>query len=104
MLLAGITFAVLIAVYFLLDWGSRHIASQGGQNNQEDQYPMKINPEVAKALKEGRPVVALESTIISHGMPYPKNVETAYWWRRPFVRMALSPRRWASSLANRLSV
>lgn len=38
---------------------------------------MKINPEVAAALKEGRPVVALESTIISHGMPYPKNVETA---------------------------
>ena len=38
---------------------------------------MKINPEVALALKEGRPVVALESTIISHGMPYPKNVETA---------------------------
>jgi pseudouridylate synthase len=38
---------------------------------------MKINPEVAKALKEGKPVVALESTIISHGMPYPKNVETA---------------------------
>ena len=38
---------------------------------------MKINPEVKKALKENRPVVALESTIISHGMPYPKNVETA---------------------------
>jgi pseudouridylate synthase len=38
---------------------------------------MRINPEVAKALKEGRPVVALESTIISHGMPYPRNVETA---------------------------
>lgn len=38
---------------------------------------MKINPEVAEALKENRPVVALESTIISHGMPYPKNVETA---------------------------
>lgn len=38
---------------------------------------LDINPEVAKALKEGRPVVALESTIISHGMPYPKNVETA---------------------------
>lgn len=38
---------------------------------------LKINPEVAQALKEGRPVVALESTIISHGMPYPKNVETA---------------------------
>lgn len=38
---------------------------------------MKINPEVKKALEEGRPVIALESTIISHGMPYPKNVETA---------------------------
>ena len=38
---------------------------------------MKINPEVLLALKENRPVVALESTIISHGMPYPKNVQTA---------------------------
>ena len=38
---------------------------------------MKINEEVKKALEEGRAVVALESTIISHGMPYPKNVETA---------------------------
>ncbi|MBK8923586.1 MAG: pseudouridine-5'-phosphate glycosidase [Saprospirales bacterium] len=34
-------------------------------------------PEVAAALAERRPVVALESTIIAHGMPYPKNVETA---------------------------
>ena len=38
---------------------------------------IKISDEVKLALKEGRPVVALESTIISHGMPYPKNVETA---------------------------
>lgn len=38
---------------------------------------LEINPEVEKALKENKPVVALESTIISHGMPYPKNVETA---------------------------
>ncbi|MEG0132812.1 MAG: pseudouridine-5'-phosphate glycosidase [Clostridium sp.] len=38
---------------------------------------LNINPEVENALKEGKPVVALESTIISHGMPYPKNVETA---------------------------
>jgi len=38
---------------------------------------LDINPEVAKALEEGRAVVALESTIISHGMPYPMNVETA---------------------------
>ncbi len=38
---------------------------------------LDIAPEVQQALAEGRPVVALESTIISHGMPYPKNVETA---------------------------
>ena len=36
-----------------------------------------ILPEVEQALQQGKPVVALESTIISHGMPYPKNVETA---------------------------
>lgn len=38
---------------------------------------LDISPEVEAAQKEGKPVVALESTIISHGMPYPKNVETA---------------------------
>ncbi len=38
---------------------------------------MKINQEVKLALQEGKPVIALESTIISHGMPYPKNVECA---------------------------
>ena len=38
---------------------------------------MKINPVVLEALKSNKPVVALETTIISHGMPYPKNVETA---------------------------
>ena len=38
---------------------------------------LEINPEVEKALRENRAVVALESTIIAHGMPYPKNVETA---------------------------
>ena len=37
----------------------------------------RVNPEVKKALAENRPVIALESTIISHGMPYPQNVETA---------------------------
>ena len=36
-----------------------------------------ISEEVKKALDEKKPIVALESTIISHGMPYPKNVETA---------------------------
>ena len=38
---------------------------------------LDISEEVKKALSENKPVVALESTIISHGMPYPKNVETA---------------------------
>jgi pseudouridylate synthase len=38
---------------------------------------LNILPEVQQALEEVKPVVALESTIISHGMPYPKNVETA---------------------------
>jgi pseudouridine-5'-phosphate glycosidase len=38
---------------------------------------LDIAPEVRKALAAGQPVVALESTIISHGMPYPDNVETA---------------------------
>ena len=38
---------------------------------------IKINPEVKHALENNIPVVALESTIISHGMPYPQNVQTA---------------------------
>jgi pseudouridine-5'-phosphate glycosidase len=38
---------------------------------------LTIDPEVATALAEGRPVVALESTLISHGLPYPQNLEVA---------------------------
>ena len=38
---------------------------------------LKLSPKVAAALEAGKPVIALESTIISHGMPYPQNVETA---------------------------
>lgn len=38
---------------------------------------LDVSPEVAEALAAGKPVVALESTIISHGMPYPQNVQTA---------------------------
>jgi pseudouridine-5'-phosphate glycosidase len=41
-------------------------------------FPMvSLSPEVENALRDKRPVVALESTIIAHGMPYPRNVETA---------------------------
>ena len=39
--------------------------------------PLDVAPEVAGALAAGRPVVALESTIITHGMPWPQNLETA---------------------------
>ncbi|HMO73490.1 MAG TPA: pseudouridine-5'-phosphate glycosidase, partial [Paracoccaceae bacterium] len=39
--------------------------------------PLVLAPEVARALAEGAPVVALESTIITHGMPWPQNAETA---------------------------
>ena len=39
--------------------------------------PMQFSPDVAKARADGTPIVALESTIITHGMPYPQNVETA---------------------------
>jgi pseudouridine-5'-phosphate glycosidase len=41
-----------------------------------NQY-LDVAPDVAEAVRSGKPVVALESTIISHGMPYPRNVETA---------------------------
>lgn len=39
--------------------------------------PISFSPEVAGAREKGTPIVALESTIITHGMPYPQNVETA---------------------------
>jgi pseudouridylate synthase len=38
---------------------------------------LAVAPEVADALRDGRPVVALESTLISHGLPYPQNLEVA---------------------------
>ncbi len=38
---------------------------------------LEFNDEVKKAMEENKPIVALESTIISHGMPYPQNIETA---------------------------
>ena len=43
---------------------------------------LDISPEVREALAGGKPIVALESTIISHGMPYPQNVETALTCQR----------------------
>ena len=61
---------------------------------------LDIAPEVAEALAAGKPVVALESTIISHGMPYPQNVETALKVEQHHPRMrARSPRPSPSSAA-----
>ena len=48
-----------------------------------DARTLKSRPEVAAALAEGRPVVALESTLIAHGLPWPENLETARDPRRP---------------------
>ena len=42
-----------------------------------DKLNFKLGNEVKEAKKNNLPIVALETTIISHGMPYPKNVETA---------------------------
>src|SRR6266550_3271453 len=42
-----------------------------------DRSFLSIKPEVADALRDGRPVVALESTLIAHGLPWPLNLETA---------------------------
>ena len=56
--------------------------SYGNRNRLESLFysQMKFNfsEEVSGALHFGRPVVALESTVISHGLPYPQNIETAY--------------------------
>lgn len=46
-------------------------------NIQNYKQYLDISPEVKQALENNQPVVALESTIISHGMPYPQNLETA---------------------------
>ncbi len=50
---------------------------------------LQISPEVQDALKNKKPVVALESTIISHGMPFPQNAQTAIEVKKLFVNRAL---------------
>eukprot|EP00878_Enallax_costatus_P046125 GHUV01055731.1.p1 GENE.GHUV01055731.1~~GHUV01055731.1.p1 ORF type:complete len:437 (+),score=75.92 GHUV01055731.1:580-1890(+) len=47
------------------------------QKESPSKIESKFSPEVRDALQQGKPVVALESTIISHGMPYPQNLQTA---------------------------
>ncbi|KAM6576778.1 hypothetical protein CsatB_028615 [Cannabis sativa] len=55
----------------------RHLDPSKTSDNNKGVGLIKVSPEVSEALSNGGPVVALESTIISHGMPYPKNLETA---------------------------
>ena len=52
-------------------------ASQPPLSMSIDPSLIRVLPEIQDALNEGRPVVALESTIVAHGMPYPANLETA---------------------------
>lgn len=53
------------------------VAAQQPAAAHAHSLPLTFSPEVAAAMQRGGAVVALESTIISHGMPYPQNVETA---------------------------
>ena len=52
---------------------------------------MRIRPDVLFAIQNKLPVVALESTIISHGMPYPKNVETALLVEEEIIKNHATP-------------
>ncbi len=52
---------------------------------------IRISKKVEEALKNKKPVVALESTIISHGMPYPKNVETALKVEKEISNLGVVP-------------
>ncbi|XP_056844235.1 pseudouridine-5'-phosphate glycosidase isoform X3 [Raphanus sativus] len=55
-----------------------HISPLEANNNKKLRSLVKIiSPQVSEAISNGRAVVALESTIISHGMPYPQNLQTA---------------------------
>ncbi|XP_028106103.1 uncharacterized protein LOC114305203, partial [Camellia sinensis] len=55
----------------------RHFQVPKGSDDNLCIGMVKLTPDVSEALSRGRAVVALESTIISHGMPYPQNLETA---------------------------
>ncbi len=65
--------------------------------------PLQFSPEVAAARAEARPIVALESTIITHGMPYPQNLETA-WQVEDAVREAGATPATIAVLAGQLHI
>ena len=51
------------------------LKSQSCDTAGKSRDPIEVHPAVADALAAGRPVVALETTIVTHGMPYPQNLE-----------------------------
>ena len=51
--------------------------TNGTERGRRMELPIELGADVREALRDGRPVVALESTIITHGMPFPQNIETA---------------------------
>lgn len=56
---------------------ARHHSPSFTRRSSSHGVPIDVHPEVEDALASGRPVVALESTIITHGMPYPTSLEMA---------------------------
>src|SRR5690606_11240070 len=52
-------------------------ARSPNREGEDRRMTLVVSPEVQDALAAGRPVVALETTIVSHGMPWPENIETA---------------------------
>lgn len=65
---------------------------------------LDITPELQEAIKNGEPVVALESTILSHGMPYPETSPLPQRWKKRSGLAALTPPLWRSSAARSKSV
>lgn len=61
----------------MTDFSATVTATAPSASRLDAQSLIAFSPEVAAARDAGRPIVALESTIISHGMPYPQNVQTA---------------------------
>src|SRR3954451_4235880 len=60
-----------------ISWASSMAAGYAGRDAMMAAMSLVVQPEVADALRDRRAVVTLESTIISHGMPFPENVEMA---------------------------
>lgn len=53
--------------------------------------PLDVDPEVASALREGRPVVAMETTFIAHGLPWPRNLDTTHAMREAIRAAGAEP-------------